>query len=81
MNPDDRKRIGGTHAWRGTHGLAADVRFYGQLIRDRAREKIGQLYPRVRLPKTHGGGEATPCVRTNGGQSADVTLAAPHNAL
>lgn len=58
VNPEDRKRIGGTEAWRGTHGLAADVRYYGRLIRDRALEKIGHLYPKVRLPKEHGGGDA-----------------------
>jgi putative DNA methylase len=58
VNPEDRKRIGGGEAWRGTHGLAADVRYYGRLIRDRAREKIGHLYPKVRLPKEYGGGEA-----------------------
>jgi putative DNA methylase len=58
VNPDDRKRIGGTEEWRGTHGLAADVRYYGRLIRDRARSKIGHLYPKVKLPKEYGGGEA-----------------------
>lgn len=58
VNPEDRRRIGGAQAWRGTHGLAADVRHYGRLIRARAQEKIGHLYPKVRLPKEHGGGEA-----------------------
>ncbi len=58
VNPEDRKKIGGSQAWRGTQGLAADVRHYGRLIRARAQEKIGHLYPKVRLPKEHGGGEA-----------------------
>jgi putative DNA methylase len=58
VNPEDRKRIGGSQSWRGTHGLAADVRYYGRLIRARAQETIGHLYPKVRLPKEHGGGEA-----------------------
>ena len=58
VNPDDRGRIGGTTAWRGTHGLAADVRYYSRLVRDRAKPKIGHLYPKVRLPTEHGGGEA-----------------------
>ncbi|MBK8482299.1 MAG: DUF1156 domain-containing protein [Proteobacteria bacterium] len=58
VNPEDRKRIGGTQSWRGTHGLAADVRHYGRLIRDRAQASIGHLYPKARLPKEHGGGEA-----------------------
>lgn len=58
VNPEDRGRIGGAEAWRGTHGLAADVRYYGKIIRDRARAKIGHLYPKVRLPKENGGSEA-----------------------
>ncbi|MBI5243148.1 MAG: DUF1156 domain-containing protein [Elusimicrobia bacterium] len=58
VNPEDRQRIGGAQSWRGTHGLAADVRYYGRLIRKRAEVKIGHLYPKVRLPKEHGGGEA-----------------------
>ncbi len=51
VNPEDRKRIGGTEAWRGTDGLAADVRYYGRLIRDRAREKIRHLYPPLKVTK------------------------------
>jgi putative DNA methylase len=59
VNPTDRKRIGASDCWRGTYGLAADVRYYGTLLRDRVREKIGHLYPKVRLPKEHGGTEAS----------------------
>jgi putative DNA methylase len=58
VNPEDRKQIGGTGAWHGTHGLAADVRYYGRLVRDRARQKIGHVYPKVRLPKEYGRSEA-----------------------
>lgn len=57
VNPEGRKLMGGTEAWSGAHGLSADVRYYGRLIRVRAIEKIGRLYPKVRLPKEHGGGE------------------------
>lgn len=59
MNPEDRGQIGGSDNWRGTQGLAADVRYYGRIIRERAQAKIGHLYPKVRLPKEHGGGEIT----------------------
>lgn len=58
VNPDDRKRIGGSDSWHGTHGLAADVRYYGSLVRDKAREKIAHLFPKARLPKEYGSGEA-----------------------
>lgn len=58
VNPDDRESDVGTQVWTGTKGLAADVRYYGRLIRERALEKIGHLYPKVKLPDEHGGGEA-----------------------
>jgi putative DNA methylase len=59
VNPEARKRVGGTSGtWRGTQGLAADVRHYGDVIRKRAIARIGHLYPKVPLSKEHGGGEA-----------------------
>src|ERR1035441_9337426 len=36
--------------WMGASGLANDVRYYGQWMRDRAFERIGHLYPMVKLP-------------------------------
>jgi putative DNA methylase len=59
VNKDYHKRIGGGELSRGTHGLAADVRYYGELIRERAFAKIGHLYPKVSLPRRYGGGDAT----------------------
>jgi putative DNA methylase len=59
VNPTDRAKIGGTGAWRGAAGLAADVRHYGAWMRAEAEKRIGHLYPKARLPKEMGGGEAT----------------------
>lgn len=59
VNPEDRRNIGGSEAMRGNHGIAADVRYYGRIILDSARAKIGHLYPKVQLSKEQGGGEAT----------------------
>jgi len=58
VNPKDRGSIGGTGHWRGTHGLATDVRYYAQVIRKRTQAKIGHLYPTAQLPKEHGGVDA-----------------------
>jgi putative DNA methylase len=33
--------------WRGTRGLAEDVRYYGQWMRDAAERRIGHLYPKI----------------------------------
>ena len=35
--------------WRGAQGLAEDVRYYGQWMRDEAEKRIGHLYPKVRI--------------------------------
>jgi putative DNA methylase len=57
-NPADRVRAK-LESWKGAQGLAADVRYYGQWMRDEAFKQIGHLYPKVELPQDLGGGEAT----------------------
>ncbi len=36
--------------WKGTAGLAADIRYYGAWMREEAYKRIGHLYPKVQLP-------------------------------
>jgi putative DNA methylase len=36
--------------YRGAQGMAEDVRFYGQWMRNEAERRIGHLYPKARLP-------------------------------
>lgn len=57
VNPSDRGRLAGSEAWRGTDGLAADVRYYAQVIHRRATDKIGYLYPKVKLHAEPGSAE------------------------
>jgi putative DNA methylase len=45
--------------YRNAEGLAEDVKYYGEWMRERALERIGHLYPQVDLPKEYGGGKAT----------------------
>lgn len=45
--------------WYGAQGLAEDVRFYGQWMRDEAFKRIGHLYPKVTLSAEYGHREAT----------------------
>ena len=52
-------KMSGKGMWTGVRGLADDVRYYGQWMRDTAFERIGQLYPKAQLPKEDGGGEGT----------------------
>ena len=46
----DKTWISRSGAW----GLAEDVRYYGDVIRKQAPEKIGNLYPKVTLPREQG---------------------------
>lgn len=59
VNPESRRKLGASGSWKGAAGLAEDIRYYGQWMRDEAEKRIGHLYPKVKLPKEHGGGEAT----------------------
>ncbi|MDA8675489.1 DUF1156 domain-containing protein [Alphaproteobacteria bacterium] len=45
--------------YKNAEGLAEDVKYYGEWMRDKAFERIGHLYPQVDLPKEYGGGKAT----------------------
>ncbi len=58
VNPGSRRRLGHSQSWHGTQGLAEDVRYYGEGMRNEAEKRIGNLYPKVKLPKEYGDGEA-----------------------
>ncbi len=57
VNPESRENAG-LRSWERAEGLAEDIRYYGQWVRDRAFDRIGHLYPKVALPSEQGGGEA-----------------------
>ncbi|MBI3902215.1 MAG: DUF1156 domain-containing protein [Nitrosomonadales bacterium] len=38
-----------TTDWNGAKGLAEDVRYYGQWMRDEAEKRIGHLYPKIEV--------------------------------
>ncbi|MHB1534038.1 MAG: DUF1156 domain-containing protein [Acidimicrobiales bacterium] len=50
VHPDDDGRLKVAHSWKGAAGLAEDVRWYGQWMRDQAESRIGHLYPKATLP-------------------------------
>lgn len=58
IHPDQQQSLPGRN-WPGSQGLAEDVRYYGKWLRNKAKERIGHLFPKVLLPKERGGGEAT----------------------
>ena len=58
VNPDAQiSHIG--HTWSRAQGLAEDVRYYGEWMKEEAFKRIGHLYPKVKVPREQGGGEAT----------------------
>ncbi len=52
VNPEwQQKSIAGKmgREWKGAQGLAEDVRYYGQWMRDEAEKRIGHLYPKIEV--------------------------------
>ena len=52
VNPKAQAELkrGGRWNEKGAQGLAEDVRYYGQWMRDEAAKRIGYLYPKAKLP-------------------------------
>ena len=44
VNPNAKKLVGG---WHGAEGLAEDILYYGQLLKSKAFDEIGKLYPTI----------------------------------
>lgn len=51
VNPDSQ-RLAGT-MWTGAQGLAEDVRYYGEWMKQKAFERIGHLYPKFKDEHGH----------------------------
>ncbi|KAB2902363.1 MAG: DUF1156 domain-containing protein [Anaerolineae bacterium] len=67
VNPrDSAKGTGGDAQWRGASGLAADVRYYGEWMREKAWERIGHLYPKY---------HPSPSGRGDGGEGGETVIA------
>lgn len=58
VNPDAQVSVM-RNGWSGAQGLAEDVRYYGEWMKQEAYKRIGHLYPKVKVPHEQGGGEAT----------------------
>ena len=55
VNPEwQQKSLAGKmgREWKGAQGLAEDVRYYGQWMRDQAEKRIGHLYPKIEVTET-----------------------------
>ena len=58
VNPEAQiNHIG--HTWSRAQGLAEDVRYYGEWMKEEAFKRIGHMYPKVKVPREQGEGEAT----------------------
>lgn len=50
VNPDVQEKTDlAGRIWQGAQGLAEDVRYYGQWMKDEAEKRIGHLYPKVEV--------------------------------
>ncbi|MBP2303487.1 DUF1156 domain-containing protein [Azospirillum picis] len=54
VNPQSRKELarGGIWNGKGAQGLAEDVRYYGQWMRNEAEKRIGHLYPKIEITES-----------------------------
>lgn len=59
VNPEAQRQGAANQGWKGAAGLAEDVRYYGEWMKQEAYKRIGHLYPKVKVPQAQGGGEAT----------------------
>ncbi len=49
VNPESRAKLDHSKNWCGAAGLAEDVSYYGQWMRDEAERRIGHLYPKIEV--------------------------------
>ena len=55
VNPESRKKLSASGSWKGAAGLAEDIRYYGEWMRDEAEKCIGKLYPTVKAVQERDG--------------------------
>lgn len=56
VNPEAQRQGAANQGWKGASGLAEDVRYYGEWMKQEACKRIGHLYPKAKLED---GSEAT----------------------
>lgn len=56
VNPEAQRQGVANQGWKGAAGLAEDVRYYGEWMKQEAYKRIGHLYPKAKLED---GSEAT----------------------
>jgi len=49
VNPESRKKLGKDIEYKGASGLAEDIRYYGEWMREEAFKQVGHLYPKLKL--------------------------------
>src|SRR5262249_41533367 len=49
VNPESRGKLDHSKSWHGAQGLAEDVRYYGQWMREEAERRLGHLYPKIEI--------------------------------
>ena len=58
INPSAQRTMNPETGIVGCAGLIEDVNYYGERIRNIAYERVGHIYPKVKIPMEQGGGEA-----------------------
>lgn len=58
VNAESNTTLAGDNYWNGASGLAADVEYYGQWMKEEAFARVGHLYPKITIPQRFGGGKS-----------------------
>lgn len=51
VNPEARKLVGWENSGNGTQGLAQDITYYGERLKEKAFAAIGHMYPEIMTPE------------------------------
>ena len=60
VNPNDNRLLENIAVYNYLNGMAKDVQYYGNVLQEELKKKVGEYYPPVELPQSMGGTASTP---------------------
>ena len=60
VNPNDNRLLENIDVYNYLNGMAKDVQYYGNVLQEELKKKVGEYYPPVELPQSMGGTASTP---------------------
>lgn len=60
VNPNGNRLLENIDVYNYLNGMAKDVQYYGNVLQEELKKKVGEYYPPVELPQSMGGTASTP---------------------